>query len=133
LHFPIITGGKWFIKRENLPAEISKDNCFLRQEGGRVLLGGQAPWYASPLRKPSGLDRLANLCYNSKMPLYDFRCPACGKVFEELVSAKQQSLPCPDCQKKAERLLPSSFSARYRGSGFYSTDYQQKKSSQQKS
>lgn len=31
------------------------------------------------------------------MPLYEFQCAKCEKVFEELVSGGTQRWPCPDC------------------------------------
>ncbi len=39
------------------------------------------------------------------MPLYDFRCPACGHVFEALVRG-EEAVCCPACQAPgAERQL----------------------------
>lgn len=34
---------------------------------------------------------------DSRMPLYDFHCRACDKMFELLVSC-DATPPCPDCQ-----------------------------------
>jgi putative FmdB family regulatory protein len=33
------------------------------------------------------------------MPIYEYTCPRCGNVFEELVSMRRASepLPCPSC------------------------------------
>ena len=31
------------------------------------------------------------------MPLYEYRCDACGKRFEELVKNASQKIACPDC------------------------------------
>jgi putative FmdB family regulatory protein len=48
------------------------------------------------------------------MPIYEFRCSSCDKVFERLcfASDKEESMECPSCGKKgAERLL-SSFCSR---------------------
>jgi putative FmdB family regulatory protein len=42
------------------------------------------------------------------MPLYDFRCAACGAVFEQRLSlaALGQPVPCPSCgTPTAERLV----------------------------
>jgi putative FmdB family regulatory protein len=42
------------------------------------------------------------------MPLYDFRCRACGHEFEALVRSPETSISCPSCQQPdAERLLSS--------------------------
>lgn len=38
------------------------------------------------------------------MPLLKYRCTACGKRFEELVSlSNEKPIHCPDCGEKAER------------------------------
>lgn len=38
------------------------------------------------------------------MPMYSFRCPSCGRRFEELLSvARKDEAVCPDCGAKAER------------------------------
>ena len=37
------------------------------------------------------------------MPLLQYKCPACGKQFEELVKNFAQPVLCPDCGKQAER------------------------------
>ncbi|MEF2145589.1 MAG: zinc ribbon domain-containing protein [Desulfovibrionaceae bacterium] len=40
------------------------------------------------------------------MPIYEYRCRACGAEYEELVLDPQQSPDCPVCGKKdSERLL----------------------------
>lgn len=31
------------------------------------------------------------------MPIYEFRCDACGSDFEELVRSSGEQVPCPDC------------------------------------
>ena len=43
------------------------------------------------------------------MPLYDFRCRACGHEFEALVRPQDASAPqCPACQhRELEKLLPT--------------------------
>ena len=56
------------------------------------------------------------------MPLYDFHCKRCQKNWEDLRDFQEVS-PCPSCGKPGERLLPRRVLARYRGKGFYSTDY----------
>ena len=38
------------------------------------------------------------------MPIYDFRCDACGAEFEELVRAEELP-PCPQCGAEPRRLL----------------------------
>jgi putative FmdB family regulatory protein len=49
------------------------------------------------------------------MPIYDYRCSACGAEFERLVRADTQ-VACPECQgRKLERLM--SLTARPAGAG----------------
>jgi putative FmdB family regulatory protein len=57
------------------------------------------------------------------MPLYEFRCSACDRVFEELRRAGDESAAaCPDCGRPASRIVSLSAFA-LKGSGFYATDY----------
>lgn len=37
------------------------------------------------------------------MPLFDYKCPACGKKFTELVKNYDDVVTCPDCGKTAEK------------------------------
>ena len=37
------------------------------------------------------------------MPLLQYRCPKCGKQFEELVKKYTDEVKCPDCGSGAER------------------------------
>ena len=57
------------------------------------------------------------------MPLYEFECPACDRVFEELRrSGDEAAAACPECGRPAPRIVSlSSFALK--GSGFYATDY----------
>ncbi|HOM99387.1 MAG TPA: zinc ribbon domain-containing protein [Acidobacteriota bacterium] len=49
------------------------------------------------------------------MPIYEFRCSACGRRFEEIVLRKDQKPRCPHCKsQEAERVL-SGFAVRSRG------------------
>ena len=46
------------------------------------------------------------------MPIYEYRCRGCDKVFEELVQTAGESVACPACAgSDVERLL-SVFSSR---------------------
>lgn len=62
------------------------------------------------------------------MPLYEYRCFECGHRFEKI---KTFSAPdekhCPLCQGAVERLI-SAPAVQFKGSGFYSTDYNGKTS-----
>jgi putative FmdB family regulatory protein len=41
------------------------------------------------------------------MPIFEYRCKECGKVFEELISGdRNRSIPCPSCQSSnTEKLM----------------------------
>lgn len=57
------------------------------------------------------------------MPLYEYRCTACGHVFEKIQSfSAPDEKECPKCKGQVERLL-SAPAIQFKGSGFYLTDY----------
>jgi putative FmdB family regulatory protein len=57
------------------------------------------------------------------MPLYEYKCRGCGKKFEVLQRFSDQPLAVHEaCGGAVERLIsPPTF--RFKGSGFYITDY----------
>ncbi|MDI6710591.1 MAG: zinc ribbon domain-containing protein [Thermoanaerobacterales bacterium] len=48
------------------------------------------------------------------MPIYEFRCPACGKRFEKLCALGDdtKSIHCPECGAAGPQRLLSTFAAR---------------------
>ena len=63
------------------------------------------------------------------MPLYEYKCAACGHLFEKIVKFSDPPLDtCPKCGGKVEKLL-SSPAFQFKGSGWYITDYAKKSSS----
>ena len=58
------------------------------------------------------------------MPIYEYKCPACQKVFEEWVhlSEMHDAVPCPDCGQASPRIM-SETSFVLKGDGWYVTDY----------
>ena len=47
------------------------------------------------------------------MPLYDFKCPKCNKIVEELVyPGEEKNFYCKDCKTKMEKIFPDSVSFR---------------------
>ncbi len=57
------------------------------------------------------------------MPLYEYRCKACGHRFEKIQSfSAPDEKECPVCKGEVERLI-SAPAVHFSGSGFYSTDY----------
>jgi len=57
------------------------------------------------------------------MPTYEYRC-ACGNEFEVFqgIMAKPAA-KCPECGRKAQRLISGGTGLIFKGSGFYITDY----------
>ena len=53
------------------------------------------------------------------MPIYEYRCEDCGKVFEQLVFASDADAPveCPECGKHNTKRQLSSFSCGSGGDG----------------
>ena len=57
------------------------------------------------------------------MPLYEYECAACGERFERLQKFADPPIKtCPACGGHVSRLLSSS-AIRFKGSGWYVTDY----------
>lgn len=66
------------------------------------------------------------------MPTYDYKCDACGYRFEKFqsITAEPERI-CPVCgERNVTRLLTGGSGLIFKGSGFYITDYKNKKSSE---
>jgi putative FmdB family regulatory protein len=60
------------------------------------------------------------------MPLYEYRCKKCGHCFEKIRKFSDKQLrKCPECGGVLEQLVSAS-SVRFKGSGWYATDYPKK-------
>jgi putative FmdB family regulatory protein len=58
------------------------------------------------------------------MPIYEYRCAACGHALEALQRMSEGPLrKCPECGKAQLRRLVSAPSFRLKGSGWYETDF----------
>jgi putative FmdB family regulatory protein len=58
------------------------------------------------------------------MPIYEYRCAACGHHLEALQKMSEAPLrKCPDCGKSQLRRLVSAPQFRLKGSGWYETDF----------
>jgi len=58
------------------------------------------------------------------MPIYEYRCTACGAELEKLQKISDPPLvECPECGKDALVKLISASSFRLKGSGWYETDF----------
>jgi putative FmdB family regulatory protein len=61
------------------------------------------------------------------MPLYEYKCAACAHRFERIVKFSDPALKiCPQCGKSAVEQLISASSMRFKGTGWYQTDYARK-------
>ena len=62
--------------------------------------------------------------FGAKMPIYEYRCSACGHEFEILQKISDQPLTeCPACGKSALAKLVSAAGFQLKGSGWYVTDF----------
>ncbi len=64
------------------------------------------------------------------MPMYEYRCDSCGNEFEKLQKMSDTPLKnCPACDKASLNKLVSAAGFQLKGSGWYVTDFKNKKSS----
>jgi putative FmdB family regulatory protein len=67
------------------------------------------------------------------MPLYEYKCLACGSSFEVLQKVSEPRLKkCPKCGGLLKKVL-SAPSIQFKGSGWYITDYAQNKKPEKES
>ena len=54
------------------------------------------------------------------MPLYEYYCEKCDKVFEALRSlhSSEEPAPCPDCKREADRIMPTTFASMVQKGGW---------------
>ncbi len=63
------------------------------------------------------------------MPIYEYRCGACGHQEEFLQKISEPPLTeCPVCRKKTFNKLLSAAGFQLKGSGWYATDFKNKTS-----
>jgi putative FmdB family regulatory protein len=61
------------------------------------------------------------------MPLYEYKCDACGHRFERIRKFSDPPINvCPNCSERKVHKLLSSPAIKFKGSGFYITDYARK-------
>ena len=61
------------------------------------------------------------------MPIYEYRCGACGQEHEVLRKVTEPPLvDCPACGKPALQKLMSAAGFQLKGSGWYATDFKGK-------
>jgi putative FmdB family regulatory protein len=60
------------------------------------------------------------------MPLYEYQCKKCKHRFEKIQQFSDEPIKkCPECGGPVEKLLSAS-AVRFKGSGWYVTDYPKK-------
>ena len=66
------------------------------------------------------------------MPTYQYQCKYCGHQLEEFQSMKEEPLKlCPNCNtENLLRVMGTGSGVIFKGSGFYLTDYKNKKVSE---
>jgi putative FmdB family regulatory protein len=62
------------------------------------------------------------------MPIYEYRCGACGHTLDALQKVSDPHLTdCPECEKPALKRLVSAPAFRLKGGGWYETDFKSDK------
>lgn len=53
------------------------------------------------------------------MPLYEYYCDKCDKIFESVqpITKSDQPIPCPKCGRKSDRIMPTTFASMSRRQG----------------
>ncbi len=61
------------------------------------------------------------------MPTYSMKCKECGEKFKMKTKVNEE-IRCPECNGETERIFnPKNVGVIFKGSGFYETDYKDKK------
>lgn len=63
------------------------------------------------------------------MPIYEYECRRCGRRTELRLKPEERDreVRCAECGSEAARVASLPARARFRGTGFYETDYPKKK------
>jgi len=80
--------------------------------------GNRSPHLPSLTLYLNGFDRC------KAMPIYEYRCNACGHELEKIQRMSDEPLTdCPDCGATELRRLVSAPGFRLKGGGWYETDF----------
>ena len=67
-----------------------------------------------------------------RVPIYEYQCEACNHKFEVIQKVSDELLvACPECKERKLRKLVTAASFRLKGTGWYATDFKDKKPSSQ--
>ena len=62
------------------------------------------------------------------MPIYEYQCQSCGHQFDVIQKISDEKLTiCPKCKEKKLKKLVTSAGFKLRGTGWYETDFKNKK------
>ena len=62
------------------------------------------------------------------MPIYEYQCQSCGHQFDVIQKVSDEKLTiCPKCNKKKLKKLVTSAGFKLKGTGWYETDFKNKK------
>ena len=65
------------------------------------------------------------------MPIREYLCNQCGHLSEYIYNSSGEKpfevKPCRKCKAKAELVLSAPSPPQFKGTGFYNTDYKEKK------
>lgn len=64
------------------------------------------------------------------MPTYEYECRKCGHLFEKFQPITAAAVKtCPKCRGRVARVLSGGAGIIFKGTGFYQTDYKNKRTS----
>ena len=62
------------------------------------------------------------------MPIYEYQCQSCGHQFDVIQKVSDEKLTiCPKCNEKKLKKLVTSAAFKLKGTGWYETDFKNKK------
>lgn len=60
------------------------------------------------------------------MPKYNMECNDCDEEFVKIIQGNPTTIVCPECgSDNVKKTMPTSVSLRFKGKGFYRTDYKE--------
>ena len=69
------------------------------------------------------------------MPIFDYKCDDCEWQFEIFFKPGErveENVTCPNCGGKSHKVVPRGIGVKFKGSGFYETDYKRKESARKR-
>lgn len=63
------------------------------------------------------------------MPIFEYKCESCGEEFELFFKPGEdieKEAICPKCGSESKKMPTTNVAFKFKGPGFYETDYKQK-------